>query len=74
MYHFYIKINFLNYYQKKYYEGIYLPSFPVMQFIENLNINKFNSYNQKNFVNIIHDTYYTPGIIKKSEVKSNNSS
>ena len=46
-----------------------MPSFPVMQFIENLNINKFNSYNQKNFVNIIHDTYYTPGIIKKSEVK-----
>tara|TARA_B100001057_G_C22861371_1_gene954643 strand:+ start:1604 stop:2689 length:1086 start_codon:yes stop_codon:yes gene_type:complete len=60
------KNKFLKLLSKKYYEGLYLSNYPSIKLIENLNLGKFNSYNEKHSVDIIHDTYYTPGIIKKN--------
>ena len=63
------KNQFLRLLPKKNYKGIYLSNYPMFRFIENLSLTKFNSYNKKHSVDIIHDTYYTPGIYKNSEAK-----
>jgi len=54
---------------KKYFSGFYLPNFPTFKFIDKINIDKFNTYNKFHSIDIIHDTYYTPGIQKSSGVK-----
>ena len=54
---------------KQYFSGFYLPNFPIFKYIDKMNIDKFNSYNKFHTINIIHDTYYTPGIQKSPGVK-----
>ena len=62
------KNRFLNTLPKKYYNGFYLPNYPSLKFVEKLNNIKFNnSIKENNF--IIHDTYYSPLIIKPRNSK-----
>ena len=63
------KNKFLKILPKRYYGGFYLPNYPIIRFIEKMNLNKFNSYNKHNSTNIIHDTYFTPGIYKNSSAR-----
>lgn len=63
------KNKFLKLLSKEYYSGIYLSNYPLIQLIENLNLSAFNSFNERHSIDIIHDTYYTPGIIKKKNIK-----
>ena len=63
------KNKFLRILPKKYFSGFYLPNFPTFKYIEKINIDKFNSYNKFHSIDIIHDTYYTPGIQKSLGIK-----
>ena len=63
------KNKFLRILPKKYFSGFYLPSFPTFKYIDKINIDKFNSYNKFHSIDIIHDTYYTPGIQKSLGIK-----
>ena len=63
------KNKFLRTLPKQYFSGFYLPNFPIFKYIDKMNIDKFNSYNKFHTINIIHDTYYTPGIQKSPGIK-----
>lgn len=63
------KNKFLKNLPKKYRSGFYLPNFPSNKYIDKLNNDKFNSYNRFHSIDIIHDTYYTPGISKSLGIK-----
>ena len=63
------KNKFLRILPKKYSSGFYLSNFPTFKYIDKMNIDKLNSYNNFNSVDIIHDTYYTPGIKKNLRVR-----
>ena len=63
------KNKFLNSLPKFYSSGLYFPNYPIFKLIEILNNNKFNNYINKESISLIHDTYYTPGIIKPKKIK-----
>ena len=60
---------FLKSFPKKNSIGYYLSNYPSFKLIEKLNNYKFNQYNKKNSVDIIHDTYYTLNIKKIKNIK-----
>ena len=63
------KNKFLNSLPRFNSSGLYFPNYPLFKFIEILNNNKFNNYINEESINLIHDTYYTPGIIKPKKIK-----
>jgi len=63
------KNKFLKSLPSKYSSGLYISNYPLFKFIESYNLNRFNDYIKKQPIDIIHDTYYTPGINKQKKIK-----
>ena len=63
------KNKFLNLLPKDIISGFYLSNYPLFKLIENYNNKKFIDYINHESIDIIHDTYYTPNIVKPKKIK-----